>query len=160
MTDRPWRLIPWWVGPADKVLAAGDLLLEQATHGWPALQWYGVVPDALILGPRQRQGSIVNWAACWARGITVYARRSGGTAVLADRDLINLDVALPPGHPLSPADVTRAYAWLGEALAAGLRVLGVPAQCLSPEAVRAEAERRGGTFWAARGSLFRRPLTL
>src|SRR5690348_8129026 len=112
-----WRLVPWWEGTAGEVLAAGEVLLSGAAAGTAALQWYGVAPAALILGPRQRDAAAVDAAACRARGLRVYARRSGGTAVLADQFLLNLDVALPAGHPLAPRDLTLSYAWLGEALA-------------------------------------------
>jgi lipoate---protein ligase len=44
--------------------------------------------------------------------------------VLWDADLVSLDVILPPHHPLAARDVTRAYAWLGEAVAAALVGLG------------------------------------
>jgi lipoate-protein ligase A len=148
-----WRLVPWWQGTAGEVLAAGEVLLHGAA-GTAAVQWYGMAPDALILGPRQRDAAAVDEAACRARGLRVYARRSGGTAVLADRFLLNLDVALPPGHPLAPSDLTLSYAWLGEALAAGLQRLGVPAVSLPPAAVRAEAALRGGAFGLARLACF------
>jgi lipoate-protein ligase A len=152
--EERWRLVPWWRGTAAEVLAAGELLLEAAGAGTPALHWYGVVPDALILGPRQRDASAVDEAACRAGGLGIYTRRSGGTAVLADRFLVNLDVALPAGHRLAPGDVTLAYRWLGEALAAGLTRLGVPATSLPPPAVRAEAALRGGAFAIASVACF------
>jgi lipoate-protein ligase A len=149
-----WRLVPWWQGTAGEVLAAGEVLLHGAAAGTAAVQWYGIAPDALVLGPRQRDAAAVNAAACRARGLSVYARRSGGTAVLADRFLLNLDVALPMGHPLAPSDLTLSYAWLGGALAAGLRRLGMPAVSLEPGAVRAEAALRGGAFSLARLACF------
>ena len=148
-----WRLVPWWVGPAGEALAAGEYLLEQASRT-AAVQLYGFAPEALVLGPRQRDAGAVDWPACQARRIGVYLRRSGGAAVLGDRYLLNMDVALPPGHPLALADLTRSYAWLGNALATALSGLGVPATALTPTAVRAAADQRGGSFGAARAACF------
>jgi lipoate-protein ligase A len=154
MMTEMWRLVPWWQGATGEALAAGEVLLHSAAAGTAAVQWYGITPDALILGPRQRDAAAVDEAACRARGLRVYTRRSGGTAVLADRFLLNLDVALPAGHPLAPSDLTLSYAWLGGALAAGLQRLGVPAVSLPPAAVRAEAALRGGAFSLARLACF------
>jgi len=148
-----WRLVPWWVGPAGEALAAGEYLLEQASRT-AAVQLYGFAPEALVLGPRQRDAGAVDWPACQARRIGVYLRRSGGSAVLGDRYLLNMDVALPPGHPLALTDLTRSYAWLGNALATALSGLGVPATALTPAAVRAAADERGGSFGAAGAACF------
>ncbi|GAC1401416.1 MAG: ligase [Chloroflexota bacterium] len=135
-------------------MAAGEVLLEGAARDAPALHWYGITPDAVVLGPRQHDTGALDGAACREQGLGVYVRRSGGTAVLADRFLLNLDVALPRDHQLLPPDVTRAYAWLGTALATGLRLLGVPASALATAEVRAEADLRGGGFAAARAACF------
>jgi lipoate---protein ligase len=42
-----------------------------------------------------------------------------------DAGLVALDVVLPPGHPLAPADVVETYRWLGEAVAEALAELGL-----------------------------------
>jgi len=90
-----------------------------------------------VIGHGQRLES-VDLEACRAAGIGIYRRATGGTAVLSGPDLLGLDLVLPAGHPLALADVTRSYAWLGEALAAGLRDLGVDAKPVAPEAARAQ----------------------
>lgn len=132
----PWRLLPFSCLPATEQMALSEALL--ATVQAPVLRWRQIVPEALVLGHGQRPES-VDWQACQAAGVHVYRRATGGTAVLSGPDLLGLDLALPAGHPLALADVTRSYAWLGEALAQGLRSLGVAADAIAPEAARAQA---------------------
>ena len=94
----------------------------------------------LVIGRGVRPGEI-NLAACRAAGLAVLARRSGGGPVLWDAGLLALDVVLPPGHPLAERDVTRAYAWLGTAVARALAGLGVPAAAIPLAEARAAQAR-------------------
>jgi lipoate-protein ligase A len=88
---------------------------------------------------------------CARSGIPVLQRRSGGGPVLWDPDLVALDVVLPPGHPLAARDVTRAYAWLGEAIADALAGLGAPVAAVGlEEARRLQARRDAASLTAAR----------
>ncbi|MGI8554584.1 MAG: lipoate--protein ligase family protein [Dehalococcoidia bacterium] len=132
----PWRLLPFSRLPADEQMAFGDAMLTEVQT--PALRWRQIVPEALILGHGQRPER-VNFEACRLAGIGVSRRASGGTAVLSGPDLLGLDVVLPAGHPLALADITRSYVWLGEALAVGLRSLGVEAATVPPDEARAQA---------------------
>lgn len=102
----------------------------------PVISWSAVETPVLVAGRGVRPAEI-NEAACRAAGIAVLHRRSGGGPVLWDAGLIACDVVLPPGHPLADRDVTRAYAWLGEAVAAALAGLGVPATAIGLAAARA-----------------------
>ena len=82
---------------------------------------------ALVLGSAQPE-SVVDRGACDRAGVDVVRRRSGGGAVLVvPGDLLWVDVVIPAGDPLWEVDVGRAFHWLGDAWAAGLADLGVPA---------------------------------
>ena len=113
--------------------SAGDL------HQWSAAQvssgaplgravWV-MVPSApsLVLGSTQRD-EVADPGACLCAGVALVRRRSGGGAVLVGPgEQIWVDVVLPRGDPLWSDDVGRATWWVGEAWAAALSALGVPA---------------------------------
>jgi lipoate-protein ligase A len=116
---------------------ATALMAGAAPLPHPILRWYIAERPALIRGVFQSPEEI-NAAACARHGIPIIRRRSGGTAVLVGPRFLSLDIALPPGHPLAPPDVTTAYRWLGEAWLTTLRGLGVRDARLVPvEEVRA-----------------------
>lgn len=91
--------------------------------------WSTTTAPVVVVGRGVPAGAI-NTAACRSAGLAVIPRRSGGGPVLWDAGLLALDVVLPPGHRLADRDVTRAYAWLGTALAGALTRLGVPATAI------------------------------
>jgi lipoate---protein ligase len=100
------------------------LLAEMPAAGPPAYSWSTVASPGLVLGRLARDPAL-DRAAIDAEGVVVVRRSSGGGPVLWDRDLLALDVVLPRGHRLAVDDVVAAYRWLGEAIADGLRSLGV-----------------------------------
>ncbi|HST87623.1 MAG TPA: hypothetical protein VLJ14_04525 [Ktedonobacterales bacterium] len=103
----------------------------------PALRWYLASQPALVVGNSQKPG-IADLAVCRERGVAVLRRTSGGAAVLVDATAINMEVALPAGHPLATSDVVRAYEWIGKLWAEALRSLGVAkARAIPVEEVRA-----------------------
>ncbi|HLY31688.1 MAG TPA: hypothetical protein VKQ36_11720, partial [Ktedonobacterales bacterium] len=104
----------------------------------PAIRWYIPEQRALVLGNGQSP-TVVDAEACHAQGMTVYRRSSGGTAVLVEKTLISLDIALPHGRPLASDDVTQAYRWVGEAWAQALRALGIAARAIPTDETRAIA---------------------
>ena len=130
-----WRLLPFTRLPADEQMARGSAMLV-AVSG-PSLRWRQIAPEALVLGHGQPLASI-DLGACRAAGIDVYRRSTGGTAVLSGPEMLSLDVVLPAAHSLLAADVTKSYAWLGQALAAGLAGFGIEATAVSPEAARSQ----------------------
>ncbi len=100
------------------------LLEAMAPEGPPVVSWSQVTAPALVLG-RSGAPARLDHAALAAAGVPVVGRSSGGGPVLWDRDLLALDVVLPPGHRLSGRDVVVSYRWLGEAIADALRSRGV-----------------------------------
>lgn len=121
-----WRLLRSTNAPAGRQFALSEALLTigLAATGKPALRWYVAKQPALILGNGQRPGD-ADLEAARTAGVRVYRRTSGGTAVLLDEDAINLEVALPTGHPLATGDVVRDYKWIGEVWVRALASLGI-----------------------------------
>ena len=139
-------------GTAADLLAGSERLLAAVgAGGLPALRWYVTPQPALVLGVGQPRDDF-DAAACQRAGLPIVRRSSGGTAVLADDGLLNLDVALPAAHPLGHRDVVRAYAWLGSALTRALGRLGWAACVVRPEEARRDTaalradERPGATL--------------
>lgn len=132
------RRLPWSSRPAEDELSASPALLSGMEPGAaPVLHWHKIVPAALLLGSSQRLGEI-DLGACAARGIPAHRRRSGGGAVLSGADLLQLDLALPRGHPLYREDVTESYRWIGAVWAAALRRLGLDAAPIGVAEARAD----------------------
>ncbi|HEV2405220.1 MAG TPA: hypothetical protein VGR88_07195, partial [Ktedonobacterales bacterium] len=124
--------------PMGRQLALSEALLAGlAEHPEPALRWYVTSREALVLGNGQKP-PVVDFMAARARGVGVFRRTSGGTAVLVDANALSMEVALPAGHALASSDIVRAYRWLGELWAEALRSLGVTqARAIPTEEVRA-----------------------
>jgi lipoate-protein ligase A len=133
-----WRLLASPGAAMGRQLALSEALLAGLVESnTPAVRWYIPRHPALVLGNGQAPTTI-DLAACRARGLHVYRRSSGGTAVLVDGDTLSMEVALPAGHRLALADVVRSYQWIGELWAAALRSLGIAAaRALPTEQVRA-----------------------
>lgn len=127
--------------------------LDDVAPGTPVLRWYTVRPPALFLGASQKPEA-ADLAACRAAGIPVYKRAAGGTVVLADDDMLGLDVALPRDDPLLLPDLTRSYRWLGEVWTAALRALGVDAVLVSVEEAQANQREASDEARVARLACF------
>lgn len=121
------------------MLAGAEALLEgAAASGRPAIRWYVTSDRAMILGASQKITAIEP-EACRALGITVLQRGAGGSSVLADGDMLGLDIVLPRGDPLLSNDLTASYRWIGEAWRRALRSLGVDAALVGVEEARSGA---------------------
>ena len=123
--DNAWRVLPFSDAPMGRQLALSEALLAGLAESQrPALRWYVPRAAALVIGNSQKP-RIANFDASADRDIAIYRRTSGGTAVLANGDLLSLDVALPATHPLATSDVVDAYHWMGELWQQALQSLGV-----------------------------------
>lgn len=147
MHDKPqttpaWRLLPYSDDPADVALARAEgLLAGVASHGRPALRWYGAAHTALVLGSGQRLTEL-DLQALQTAGVPLHRRASGGTAVLFVPGFLMQDIALPLAHPLYEYDVTASYAWLGAVWMATLAALGFSELSLvSIAAARTDAQQ-------------------
>lgn len=138
--------------PATAVAEAGRLL-DTARAGALAVAAFVFARPTLVIGSAQQDGSVLSGIAA-ADGVTVIRRGSGGGAVLCDAGLLEVDVAVPAGHPLAIADVGESYRWFGEAWVAALAALGVASRIVEPEDARAiEPERREAGRHACYASL-------
>ncbi len=132
-----WRLVTPAVQTVPAAVALSARLLTDGEC--PALVVHRVHPPAITCGRAQLPG--VDPATARDAGLEVVARPSGGGPVLWDDDLIAIDVVLPAGHPLLPADVVAAYRWVGDGVAAGLRMLGVTgARAVPPNEARSRTK--------------------
>lgn len=131
-----------------------------AQGGGAAAAWTVVTRPVLVLG-RAAADPPLDEALAGREGIAIRRRGSGGGAVLWDRDLLALDVAVPSGHELADRDVVRAYRWLGSALADAVRDLGVPrVHLVAPAEARAARAASATTAAACFGSLSSYELTV
>jgi lipoate-protein ligase A len=127
MADAPptgWRILPLRVAPAAEQLALTEALWQDVAarrHG-ATIRWYSYGGPALVLGVGQRETDIMGSAARRDR-LPIVTRSSGGAAVLAARDMLALDVALPSPPGAVFGDVVESYRWLGEAFLEALRAL-------------------------------------
>ncbi len=126
-----WRLLldPPATGAVN--MARDETLLESAIAGGvPTVRFYGWQPACLSLGSLQAFKRAARQPAGTA-GIDVVRRPTGGRALLHD-DEVTYAVAAPGNHPLVCGGIGPAYRRIAEALAAGLRELGVPDFAIAP----------------------------
>lgn len=134
--------------PLEAVARPVGLLRALSPGADPIASWSTTAAPALVLG-RSAGAPPVDMDAARAAGVEVVRRTSGGGPVLWDAGLVALDVILPPGHDLAPPDVVETYRWLGEAVAAALRALGLPGVSVVEVADARAAARAPGAAAAA-----------
>jgi len=127
-----WRIYPLSIADQQRHIEQCEKLLSTIQPGdRPIIYWSLADPMGLVLGFSQKQ-NILNPAALASLNMPIYHRRAGGTAVLVGPHLLDLDVILPPDHPLVQADIVESYRWLGNTWVAALRHLGVESRTVSP----------------------------
>ena len=128
-----WRIYPLTIADQQRHIEQSERLLSTIQSGdQPILYWSLADPTGLVLGFSQKP-NLLNPRAVASLSMPIYHRRAGGTAVLVGPSLLDLDVVLPPDHPLVLADIVESYRWLGETWVATLRRLGIEeARTVSP----------------------------
>jgi lipoate---protein ligase len=140
-TVETWRRLPFGRGATAPLLAGVEGLMSGLEAGQPVLRWYIMDQPSLILGSSQRLED-VDLHACELASVAVHRRRSGGTTVYADHQLLSLDVGLPTGHHLLHSNITEAYRWFGEVWQAALELVGIPSRVIPDEEARLQQAGR------------------
>lgn len=97
----------------------------------PTLRLYRWQPPAVSVGYAQQRTVPLDLAACARAGLAVVRRPTGGRAVLHDGD-VTYALALPRRVPWGEGSVAATCRRIHEAVAAGLRRLGVQAEVVGP----------------------------
>jgi len=106
-------------------MAIDQALLESVAAGaMPVLRFYGWRPPCVSLGRNQPSRDAYDPGAAASAGVDIVRRPTGGGAVLHDREL-TYSIAVPVGLLGGPRET---YVRVHQALAAGLRILGIDAQ--------------------------------
>jgi len=115
-------------GPALNMAIDEALLLRcKRESSSPVLRLYTWNPPALSLGRFQKASEEIDLEACRRRGIPIVRRPTGGKAILHNRDL-TYSVVGPTSIAAWGKDILETYRMVSEALATGLRQLGVAAK--------------------------------
>jgi lipoate-protein ligase A len=110
-------------------MAVDEALLEAAEAGrlkGPVLRLYAWSPPCLSIGYHQSPGEACDLEYCRRAGIDVVRRPTGGRAVLHDDEATYAVVALSDGGPFAGLGLVETYGLIAGALAASLRILGLP----------------------------------
>jgi lipoate-protein ligase A len=128
-----WRIYPLSIADQQQHIEQSERLFSTIQPGdRPILYWSLAHPTGLVLGFSQKQ-NLLNSTAMTSLAMPIYHRHAGGTAVLVGPHLLDLDVILPPDHPLLQADIVESYRWLGDTWVTALHHLGVKARTVSPD---------------------------
>lgn len=133
-----WRLVLSGTGDAVWNMAVDEAILEAVIAGEqsPSVRFYRWAQPSISLGRFQQVEKALHLALCRERGIQVVQRLTGGKAVLHGHDLTLCVVA--PVHTFAPAHrVTEVHLRIVQALARGLRSLGVETHPVSRADMRA-----------------------
>jgi lipoate---protein ligase len=128
-----WRSYPLSIANQQQHIELSERFLSTIQPGdQPILYWSLADSSGLVLGFSQKQ-TMLNPVAVSALNMPIYHRRAGGKAVLVGPHLLDLDVIVPPDHPLLQTDIVESYRWLGETWVAALRHLGIDSRVVSPD---------------------------
>jgi lipoate---protein ligase len=137
-----WNIYPLTIADQQQHLDHSEKLLQTIRPGDPPILYWSLAnPTGLVLGISQKELSL-NLNAIATLGIPIYHRRAGGTAVLVGSHLLDLDIILPPDHPLITTDIIESYRWLGETWVTALQQLGVHTRLVSPTEAHSQQARR------------------
>ncbi len=137
--DETWRLLCGWGRPAEH-MAVDAAMAWCVGEGLvpPTLRLYRWDRPAVSVGYAQQRTGPVDLEACARAGLTVVRRPTGGRAVLHGGD-VTYAVAVPRRGRWADASVAATCRLMHEAVVAGLRRLGVPAEVAGPRPPRTGA---------------------
>lgn len=120
-----WRLLNTGRSDGPTNMAVDEAISESVAAGesQPTLRFYGWQPACLSLGLAQ-EWDVADWDSCGQQGWDIVRRPTGGRAIL-HIDELTYTVAVPDHEPRVHGGVLESYQRLSEALAAGLRLLGL-----------------------------------
>src|SRR5262249_36998866 len=144
-------------GPRD---GAANMALDEALMcrrikkaGPPTVRLYGWAPATLSLGYGQALDGSIDLDAVSRMGIGLVRRPTGGSAILHEGPELELTYSVVGAETdfAGADDLLETYRWIGSALAAGLRTMGVPAEMVpvkpaSPHAMPAFCFARTGSY--------------
>jgi len=116
-------------GAANMALDEALLWSRLQKVGPPTLRLFGWKPPTLSLGYGQALDGSIDLDAAASMGIGLVRRPTGGSAILHEGPDLELTYSVVGAETDFPGadDLFETYRWIGTALAAGLRTLGVPA---------------------------------
>jgi lipoate-protein ligase A len=133
--NAPWRLIVDPAGDGAWNMAVDEAILEAYEHAVartaPTLRLYGWRPGAVSLGRSQREEGSHDPSVLTREGLDLVRRPSGGATVLHEVERTYAVVGAL-GNPPFARGVIATYRAIADALACGLRGLGVPAEAAEP----------------------------
>jgi lipoyl(octanoyl) transferase len=132
--QQPWRFVDTGARDAASNMALDEALLviHEAGTTLPTLRVYGWCQPTLSLGYAQNAQQEVDLTTCYAQGVAVIRRPTGGRAVLHDQE-VTYSVVMPLTLADGPHTITEHYRRIGMALAAALQALGLPVQLARPQ---------------------------
>jgi lipoate-protein ligase A len=117
--------------PGAANMALDEALLDARIAGAspPTLRFFAWAPPAVSLGYGQPLDARIDLEAARALGVDVVRRPTGGSAILHEGPDLELtySVVARDGDFAGADDLLESYRFIGQALLAGLRDLGVPA---------------------------------
>lgn len=122
-----WREIDTGFKSAAWNMASDEALLElQAERPLPTVRFLSFSPPCVLVGYFQAVEQEVREAYCYKKGYEVNRRITGGGAVFFDPSQLGWEIIAP--RELFPYKPNELYRVIGDAVAEGLRILGIPAE--------------------------------
>ena len=153
--DRAFRLLVTapMDGAANMALDEALLVSRLDKTGPPTIRFFGWRPPTISLGYGQPVDGSIDLDEAARMGIGLVRRPTGGGAILHEGPDLELTYSVVGAAEDFPGadDLLATYHWIGTALAAGLQMLGVPAEMVpvqpsSPEAMPAFCFARTGSY--------------
>lgn len=124
-----WRLLDTGARSAAENMALDEVLLESRAEGRipNTLRFLQFSHPTVLIGHHQSVEEEVRLDYCRAQKIEINRRLTGGGALYWGRSELGWEIYVSKGHPAIPSKVEDLYRKMGEALAHGLRRLGLKA---------------------------------